>query len=191
MSSEIGGNTATLRLRASAKCASSIFIASSMIWSVSGSARADDSATLQKLEAHLQQLEERHENEIKALQAEIKRLRRQKPVATAAAAPSPAAEPPKSSILPPGLPPPATPAKVLMTYDRGYHFGFSDATGDNTVELFGRLQVDTGGYTGYSPAPMTLDRKGLSEGIDLRRARIGVIGTAALPPHPRMKEARP
>ena len=42
------------------------------------------------------------------------------------------------------------PAKVLMTYDRGYHFGFSDATGDNTVELFGRLQVDTGGYTNYN-----------------------------------------
>src|SRR3984957_15454919 len=177
MSSEIGGNTATSRVRASAKYASSIFIASSMIWSVSGSARADDSATLQKLEAHLQQLEERHENEIKALQAEIKRLRRQKPVATAAAVPPPAAEPPKSSILPPGLPPPATPAKVLMTYDRGYHFGFSDATGENTVELFGRLQLDTGGYTNYNPGPETLDRKGLSDGVDLRRARIGVIGT--------------
>ena len=64
-----------------------------------------------------------------------------------------------------------------MTYDRGYHFGFSDATGDNTVELFGRLQLDAGGYTGYNPAPMTLDRKGLSDGVDLRRARIGVIGT--------------
>ena len=148
-----------------------------MIWLVSGSARADDSATLQKLEAHLQQLEERHESEIKALQAEIKRLRKQKPVATAAAVPPPAAEPPKSSILPPGLPPPAVPAKVLMTYDRGYHFGFSDATGDNTVELFGRLQVDTGGYTNYNPGPETLDRKGLSDGVDLRRARIGVIGT--------------
>ena len=64
-----------------------------------------------------------------------------------------------------------------MTYDRGYHFGFSDATGDNTVELFGRLQVDTGGYTNYNPGPETLDRKGLSDGVDLRRARIGVIGT--------------
>jgi len=61
-----------------------------------------------------------------------------------------------------GLPPPALPVKVLMTYDRGYHFGISDATGDNTVELFGRLQVDTGGCTGYSPGPETPDRKGLS-----------------------------
>src|SRR3984957_5040405 len=178
MSSEIGGNTATSRVRASAKYASSIFIASSMIWLVSGSARADDSATLQKLEAHLQQLEERNESEIKALQAEIKRLRQERPATTTVAAGRPlATEPPASSILPPGLPPPATPAKVLMTYDRGYHFGFSDATGENTVELLGRLQVDTGGYTGYNPGPETLDRKGLSDGVDLRRARIGVIGT--------------
>ncbi|HSZ95992.1 MAG TPA: hypothetical protein VK767_06740, partial [Bradyrhizobium sp.] len=145
---------------------------------MSGSARADDSATLQKLEAHLQQLEERHENEIKALQAEIKRLRKEKPATTTVAARRPpTTEPPPSSILPPGLPPPATPAKVLMTYDRGYHFGFSDATGENTVELFGRLQLDTGGYTNYNPGPETLDRKGLSDGVDLRRARIGVIGT--------------
>jgi phosphate-selective porin OprO/OprP len=178
MSSEIGGSTANRRVRASAKYASSIFIASSAIWLVSGSARADDSATLQKLEAHLQQLEERHESEIKALQAEIKRLRKEKPATTTVAATRPpATEPPPSSILPPGLPPPATPAKVLMTYDRGYHFGFSDATGENTVELFGRLQLDTGGYTNYNPGPETLDRKGLSDGVDLRRARIGVIGT--------------
>jgi phosphate-selective porin OprO and OprP len=89
----------------------------------------------------------------------------------------PPAQPQPSSAPPSGIPAPALPAKVLMTYDRGYHFGFSDATGDNTVELFGRLQVDAGGYTGYNPAPMTLDRKGLSDGVDLRRARIGVIGT--------------
>ena len=119
------------------------------------------------------------------MQAEIKRLRKEKPPPSTADV-TPAAQRrlrarrQSNSIvlaLPPGLPPPAAPAKVLMTYDRGYHFGFSDATGDNTVELFGRLQVDTGGYTNYTPEPQTLDRKGLSDGIDLRRARIGVIGT--------------
>jgi phosphate-selective porin OprO and OprP len=141
------------------------------------SAAADDTAAFQRLEAKIQQLEARHENEIKALQAEIRRLRREKPVRAAETQSPPANNQPQSSTAPYGGPGPALPAKVLMTYDRGYHFGFSDATGDNTVELFGRLQVDAGGYTGYSPAPMTLDRKGLSDGIDLRRARIGVIGT--------------
>jgi phosphate-selective porin OprO and OprP len=155
----------------------SILLASASLWIVSARASADDAAALQRLEAKIQQLEERHESEIKSLQAEIRRLRKQEPATVPAAMQSPAMEQPRPSTTPYGLPAPALPAKVLMTYDRGYHFGFSDATGDNTVELFGRLQVDTGGYTGYNPAPETLDRKGLSDGIDLRRARIGVIGT--------------
>jgi phosphate-selective porin OprO/OprP len=139
-------------------------------------AHAEDSAALKNLEAKIQRLEQRHQSEIKELQAEIRRLRGQKPATVATAQPA-SAEQPRSFAAPSGVPGPALPAKVLMTYDRGYHFGFSDATGDNTVELFGRLQLDTGGYTNYVPAPMTLDRKGLSDGVDLRRARLGVIGT--------------
>jgi phosphate-selective porin OprO and OprP len=164
-------------MRATARCGISILLASSSIWLGSGAlAGTEDAVTLERLEAHIQRLEERHQSEIKALQAEIRQLRRQKP-ATVAGTQAPPAEQPRSATAPSGVPGPALPAKVLMTYDRGYHFGFSDATGDNTVELFGRLQLDTGGYTNYRPAPMTLDRKGLSDGIDLRRARIGVVGT--------------
>jgi phosphate-selective porin OprO and OprP len=177
MNSEFWGAPVSARVRAFASCGISVFLATTGIWLVSAApVRAEDTATLQRLEAHIQQLEERHQSEIKALQAEIRQLRRQKPAAVATTQ-TPSADQPRSSTAPYGVMGPALPAKVLMTYDRGYHFGFSDATGDNTVELFGRLQVDTGGYAGYSPAPMTLDRKGLSEGIDLRRARIGVIGT--------------
>lgn len=132
----------------------------------------------------MQRMEQRHQAEMKALQAEIGELRRsgRQPVATAAATPAPQASPARTSATGSPYPPPAgawapqLPPKVLMTYDRGYHFGFSDATGDNTIELFGRLQVDAGGYPSYTPAPMTLDRKGLSDGVDLRRARLGVIG---------------
>ncbi|MBU6462995.1 MAG: hypothetical protein KGK01_18530 [Bradyrhizobium sp.] len=182
MHSEVGGNTASKGARAFTRRGSFILIATSVVWLAGTSARADDNAALQRLEAKMQELEARHESEMKTLQAEIRRLRKEK--STAAATPPSATRPPTqataqqvSSILPPDLPPPATPAKVLMTYDRGYHFGFSDATGDNTVELFGRLQVDTGNYTSYTPGPETLDRKGLSDGVDLRRARIGVIGT--------------
>jgi phosphate-selective porin OprO and OprP len=174
---EICDDLASVKARAHTRHGIFILVVSTVVWMLSPpGARADDTATLQRLEAKIQQLEQRHENEIKALQAEIRRLRRQKPE-TVAAAPSPAVAQPRSSTAPSGVPSPALPAKVLMTYDRGYHFGFSDATGDNTVELFGRLQVDTGGYTNYQPAPATLDRKGLSDGLDLRRARIGVVGT--------------
>jgi phosphate-selective porin OprO/OprP len=168
---------APAKARATARCGLSILLASSSIWLGSGAlAGTEDAATLERLEAHIQRLEQRHQSEIKALQAEIRQLRRQKP-ATVAGTQAPPAEQPRSATAPSGVPGPALPAKVLMTYDRGYHFGFSDATGDNTVELFGRLHLDTGGYTNYRPAPMTLDRKGLSDGIDLRRARIGVVGT--------------
>ena len=163
--------------RAFARRAGPLVLASGLVWSGSGaSASADDAGTLQRLEAQIRRLEAQHQNEIKALRAEIRQLRRPKP-ATVAATQAISADQPRSSTAPYGVPGPALPAKVLMTYDRGYHFGFSDATGDNTVELFGRLQLDAGGYTNYNPAPMTLDRKGLSDGIDLRRARIGVIGT--------------
>ena len=168
--------TPAISTRAFANRGVAIVLASAGICLINAApARADDTVTLQRLEAHIQQLEERHQSEIKALQAEIRQLRRQKP-ATVAATQTPPIDPQRSTA-PSGVLSPTLPAKVLMTYDRGYHFGFSDATGDNTVELFGRLQVDTGGYTGYNPAPMTLDRKGLSDGIDLRRARFGVIGT--------------
>jgi phosphate-selective porin OprO and OprP len=165
-----------ISMRALANHGVAVVLASAGICLINAApARADDTVTLQRLEAHIQRLEERHQSEIKALQAEIRQLRRQKP-ATVAATQTPPIDPQRSTA-PSGVLSPTLPAKVLMTYDRGYHFGFSDATGDNTVELFGRLQVDTGGYTGYNPAPMTLDRKGLSDGIDLRRARFGVIGT--------------
>lgn len=177
MRSKFCNNFISAKARASLSCAVSVLLASTSLWLLSATgAAADDAAVLQKLEAKIQQLEERHESEIKALRAEIRRLRRQKPE-TVTATHAPSADQPRPSTAPSGVPSPALPAKVLMTYDRGYHFGFSDATGDNTVELFGRLQLDAGGYTNYNPAPMTLDRKGLSDGIDLRRARIGVIGT--------------
>ena len=150
--------------RGSVRCGATILLASGGVWLAStAAAEADEAATLQRLEAQLQRLEARHQSEIKALQAEIRQLRRQKPAAVATTqAPSANQRDASAPYVAPG---PAAPAKVLMTYDRGYHFGFSDATGDNTVELFGRLQLDTGGYTNYNPGPMTLDRKGLSDGI--------------------------
>jgi phosphate-selective porin OprO/OprP len=179
MRSEFSSGVVPANMRLFARRGVSILLATTSIGLMYGTtARAEDAATLQKLEAQIQRLEERHQSEIKALRAEIRQLRRQKPptsVAATQAAPPDQPRPPVPAFH--QALSPALPARVLMTYDRGYHFGFSDATGDNTVELLGRLQLDAGGYTNYNPAPMTLDRKGLSDGIDLRRARIGVIGT--------------
>ena len=179
MRSEFSSSVVPTNMRLFARRGVSILLATTSIGLMYGAtARAEDAATLQKLEAQIQRLEERHQSEIKALRAEIRQLRRQKPATSVAATQAPPPDQPRPPV--PAFHQalsPALPARVLMTYDRGYHFGFSDATGDNTVELLGRLQLDAGGYTNYNPAPMTLDRKGLSDGIDLRRARIGVIGT--------------
>jgi phosphate-selective porin OprO/OprP len=157
-------------------------VMSGSAWALSAVPAVADDAQIQKLEAEIQKIEARHQAEIRTLQAEIRQLRKERPAATApatrqagqSAAPAPAGQ--LASQGPPGVPVPALPAKVLMTYDRGYHFGFSDATGDNTIELFGRLHIDTGDYLGYTPGSKTLDQKGLADGIDLRRARIGVVG---------------
>ncbi len=154
----------------------------SSLCGLSSQALAAEDAQIQKLEATIQKIEERHQAEIRSLQAEIRQLRKERPAAVVSAQrpTGPPASPPSPAQLasqgPPGVPVPALPAKVLMTYDRGYHFGFSDATGDNTIELFGRLHIDTGDYLGYTPGSKTLDQKGLADGIDLRRARIGVVG---------------
>jgi len=126
-------------------------------------AGAED-AQIKSLEARIEQIEARHESEIKSLQAEIRKLRVQRPAAASVVRAPAGAQASQIATQaptpPPGAPIPQLPPKVVMTYDRGYHFGFSDATGDNTIELFGRLHLDTGGYLSYKPGPATLDQKG-------------------------------
>ncbi len=162
-----------------ARCVSIVVTATGVSLLGVVSPRADD-AGIERLEAEIRRMEERHQAEITALQAQIRQLRRQKPAPATTAATPPVRQAAPSgtpvSYAPPGAPAPHLPPKVLMTYDRGYHFGFSDATGDNTIELFGRLHLDAGGYLNYKPGPETLDHKGLADGIDLRRARLGVVG---------------
>jgi phosphate-selective porin OprO/OprP len=179
MGCELGAGALAARLSAVGRRGLFILIASASVGAWCGTAARAEDTQLQKLEAEIQRMEARHQAEIKSLQTEIRLLRRQKP-ATAAATQAPARQTISQALpgqpAPSGVPVPQLPAKVLMTYDRGYHFGFSDATGDNTIELFGRLHLDTGDYLGYTPGPKTLDQKGLADGIDLRRARIGVVG---------------
>jgi phosphate-selective porin OprO and OprP len=121
-----------------------------------GSALADD-AQIQKLEAQIQQIEARHQAEISSLRAEIRALRKQRPV-VATAPPAPAGP------------------HVIMSNANGFHFGLASPDNQNTIELTGRLHIDTGGYLDYRPGVSTTDQKGLSSGLNLRRARIGVVG---------------
>ena len=62
-----------------------------------------------------------------------------------------------------------------VTESRTHRFGLSSADGANTIELTGRLHVDTADYYNYEPRPGMADRH-LASGINVRRARIGVTG---------------
>ncbi len=78
-----------------------------------------------------------------------------------------------------GEPLPAGPGPhVIETSKYGVHFGFADADNQNTVELTGRLHIDTGGYAGIHQVTRGNGflTHGLASGINFRRARIGVQG---------------
>jgi len=113
---------------------------------------------VQTLEQQIQRIDAKNRAEIKALQNEIKWLREARGGKVIKGAPLVADEP-----------------KILMKKDP-YHFGFSDASGDNTVELTGRLHIDTGGYVGYKRQSASTLPSNLADGINFRRARIGVQG---------------
>jgi hypothetical protein len=85
MYSKFWGTVVPARVRALTSRGASIVLASTGIWLMTGATvyAEDNNATLQRLEAHIQQLEERHQSEIKALHAEIRQLRRQKPATVA------------------------------------------------------------------------------------------------------------
>ncbi len=129
----------------------------------SHAARADD-AGIQKLEAEIQRIEALHQSQIHALQSEIKQLRHEQVVIRSA---------PVSTIRSEAAPAAGAP---FVTETPTHRFGLSSADGLNTIELTGRLHVDSGGYFNYSPDAATTDQKGLATGINLRRARIGVVG---------------
>jgi hypothetical protein len=70
MRSEFSSGVVPAKVRLFARCGVSILLATTGIGLMYGAtARAEDAATLQKLEAQIQRLEERHQNEIKALRA--------------------------------------------------------------------------------------------------------------------------
>jgi phosphate-selective porin OprO/OprP len=69
--------------------------------------------------------------------------------------------------------PPANAPRV--TESKTHRFGLSSADGANTIELTGRLHIDTADYFHYNPTPGMADKR-LASGINVRRARIGVTG---------------
>jgi phosphate-selective porin OprO/OprP len=156
------GYSALLTIRAARMQSLAVLMASASVLVLCGTpARADD-AQIQKLEAQIQQIEARHQAEISALRSEIKSLRKQRPGTVVV------------TKGPGGAPVPEEP-HVIVSTKNGYHLGLATADNQNTIELFGQLNIDTGGYASYRPNAGTAT-KGLASGVNFRRARIGVGG---------------
>jgi phosphate-selective porin OprO/OprP len=159
MNSEPAGRSAT---RVSKAKFLVLLGASSILAGWGSAAFADDDAAIRRLEAEIHRIEIRHQEEISALRADIHHLRRSSgPIYVT-----------KGEPLPPGPGP-----HVIESSKGPVHFGFSDANQQNTIELTGRLHIDTGGYLGVHPdGAKSKLASGLASGINFRRARIGVQG---------------
>ncbi|MEJ0051098.1 MAG: porin [Methylovirgula sp.] len=138
-------------------------MATSVLAGGASQAFADDSASIHRLEAEIQRIEARHQQEIGALRAEIHHLRHREggPIYV-----NKDEEP--GALLP----------HVIESEKGPVHFGFASGDGQNTVELTGRLHIDTGGYldTNRNTTSSGFASHGLASGINFRRARIGVQG---------------
>ena len=178
-------NLAFVRRTCGGMALAALMGSSSLLALCGGPALAQD-GTIQTLEAEIRRMEARHQAEIKALQDQIKQLRKDRTVVAAPLAQPAHGTPPVAAVQPGAgqfgtersllIAQPVDNGKVIISQVPGYHFGFADASGWNTIELVGRLHIDTGGYPGFQASKETLDQKGLAYGIDLRRARIGVTG---------------
>ncbi len=110
------------------------------------------------------------EDQIRQLQAQIDALRKDQMKQAQAQAPV---------AIPAGT-------KPAAGYETGGHqFGWVSADGKNSIEITGRLHLDTAGYFGQHFSPGLINATGatnpakLESGFDARRARFGVTGKFA------------
>lgn len=134
-------------------------------------ARADDSATVDKLEKEIRKIEAQHEAEIRSLRVQIKEIQLKKTAGGGGYY-----SPPYGNGGPVVKGP--LPCAPFVTMTPGHEFGLSDCNGDNTINFTGRLHLDTGGYANYSHFG-GFGPTGLASGVNFRRARIGVQGKFA------------
>jgi phosphate-selective porin OprO and OprP len=116
-----------------------------------------------KINADMQQLQ----NQIQQLQQQLQSLQNQVN-AQAPAAPAQAA----SAAAPAASEP-------HVTQSAANRFGLESADGQYSIGLTGRLQLDFGGYPGFHQDSHFASPSDLNDGVNARRARLGVIGKFA------------
>jgi phosphate-selective porin OprO/OprP len=69
-------------------------------------------------------------------------------------------------------------AQPRVVQNSQHRLAFESADGKYSIGLTGVVQIDAGAYFDYHPASSLVGPQELSNGVNARRARIGVVGTA-------------
>jgi phosphate-selective porin OprO and OprP len=122
--------------------------------------------TIKQLERQIEALQQNYQNEIQDLQQQVQLLKRQqaKQAAQAEATRLQATKAAEAARRGP---------HVVET--KGHEFGLESADGLNAIYLTGRIHFDVGGYLNYARKTANAPLE-LSDGANVRRARIGVVG---------------
>ncbi len=143
-------------------------------------------AQVTELTALLASLAERDRRQIGALSAQVGSLQDRLAVEEAARAAGPTATPRAAQNATDRTPIEETPgprgretAEPRVVQNSTHRFGLESADGRYSIGLTGDIQFDTGGDVGFRPASKAVGPQQLSDGVNARRARIGVTGTAA------------
>jgi phosphate-selective porin OprO/OprP len=142
------------------------------------SSDADLRDQVRQLTALVQSLAEKDQAEIKALQSQVKALQAKLDAQAAV----PAAGQTASGSLASASPPPQTVSNVATTrveQNETHHFALKSDDGRYSIGFAGIVQFDGGDFTDFKAASKIVGSQELSNGINARRARIGVSGTAA------------
>jgi phosphate-selective porin OprO/OprP len=162
----------------------------------SGSALAADRSTpdaatvealkneVQELTALVKSLAQKDQQQIEALSTEVKMLQAQLHPDSASATNQTAA--PRATQNASGnftvpedrsKPDPSV-ALPRVTQNSTHRFALQSADGKYSIGLTGDIQFDTGDYVGFHPKSSIVGPQDLSNGVNARRARIGITGTA-------------
>ncbi|MGH6988542.1 MAG: porin [Stellaceae bacterium] len=131
-----------------------------------GQAQPGHAETLKRLETQIQQLQDSYQSQIQNLQRQVEQLKEQQ-----------RKEARQNAIVRHQ----AIAAAARVTHGphvvetKGHEFGLESADGENSIYLTGRVHFDVGAYFNYdrknTNAPLRL-----SDGDNVRRARLGVVG---------------
>ena len=146
-------------------------------------------AQVARLTQLVQSLSDRDQAEIRELSAQVRSLQARLDAAQAAnSAPAaqsalsqPAQESPHRAVTEVSAPNEPDPeiAEPRIVQSATRRFSVQTADGDYSIGIYGIVQVDTGAYVDFRPESPFVGPQTLSNGVNARRARIGVAGTVA------------